>query len=159
MTEEYLQYAVESMILTDRMHRFMFDSHVDTIGIHRTQHRILMYLARHEKLLSQKELADHLSVSPAAITFSLKKLISDGYIEKSLGADNRFYELSITPLGKKIVLETRKAFSYIDREMFSGFTDEELIQYTAFQKKIQQNIKKMQGMKGEDERWKGGLNT
>jgi DNA-binding MarR family transcriptional regulator len=57
MTESKLSRAIEMMIKTDHMHKALIDTRVKTLGIHRTQHRILMHLARHDKLPSQKELA------------------------------------------------------------------------------------------------------
>ena len=50
---EQRSHAVDMMIRTDHMHRAMIDSRVREIGVHRTQHRILMHLARHGRLPSQ----------------------------------------------------------------------------------------------------------
>lgn len=68
MIDTKLSRAVDMMIRTDRMHKSMIDSRVKEIGIHRTQHRILMHLARCDKLPSQKELAERLDITPAAVT-------------------------------------------------------------------------------------------
>ena len=103
MSETKLSRAIEMMIKTDHMHKFLIDSRVRSLGIHRTQHRILMHLARHEKLPSQKELAEHLDVTPAAVTGALKKIEKDGYVERNLGHDNRFNELRITEKGRDLV--------------------------------------------------------
>ena len=89
MSESKLSRAINMMIKTDHMHRALIDLRVRVLGMHRTQHRILMHLARFEKLPSQKELAEHLDITPAAVTCALKKIESDGYVERSLGHDNR----------------------------------------------------------------------
>ena len=68
MSETKLMRAIEMMIKTDKMHRFMIDSRVKQIGIHRTQHRILMHLARDGMLPSQKELAERLEISDRAVS-------------------------------------------------------------------------------------------
>jgi len=140
MNEELLNIAINKMMVTDKMHRQLFESHVDSIGIYRTQHRILMILDRKGHLPSQKELSKHLSITPAAVTGALKKLISDGYIEKSIGSDNRFNEIKITELGKKTAKKSRACFESIDRSLFKDFTDEELKTYISFLEKIQKNI-------------------
>ena len=90
MNEEKISSAVNVMIQTDRMHKQLLDSNVSKIGIHRTAHRVLMHIARHGRMLSQKSLAEHIGITPAAMTGVLKKLESDGYIERVHGDDNRY---------------------------------------------------------------------
>ena len=142
MSDRNLTKAVNMMIKTDHMHKTLIDSRVGVLGIHRTQHRILMLLARCEKLPSQKELAKHLDVTPAAVTGALKKIESDGYVERTLGHDNRYNELRITDKGRAIVEQTRLLFSEVDESMFEGFSDVELETYISCLEKLQANIKK-----------------
>ena len=134
--------AVNIMIKTDRMHRHLFDRTVMDIGIHRTQHRILMYIARNKKLGSQKILADHIGITPAAITGAIKKLEADGFVRRTQGVDNRFREVELTEAGRKIVEKTRELFTDIDTSLFDGFSEEELDGYIAYLEKIQSNIMK-----------------
>ena len=140
MSTEKLNRAIEMMIATDRKHRHLIDSSVRDIGIQETRHRILMHLARHKMLPSQKELAEHLKVTPAAVTLALKKLEIDGYIERSLGQDNRFNEIMITEKGRALVSRTRDAFSETDRAVFEGFCEEELDCYIRLLEKMQDNM-------------------
>ena len=142
MQDNNLLIAVDMMIRTNRMHRALIDSRVWSLGIHRTQHRILMHLSRCDKLPSQKELADHLDVTPAAVTCALKKIESDGYIERTLGHDNRYNELRITEKGKELVNLSKQMFSDADRAMFDGFTEDELATYISCMEKLQANIRK-----------------
>ena len=142
MKEEKISSAVNIMIKTDRMHKHLLDSGVSKIGLHRTQHRVLMHIARHGKLLSQKSLAEHIGITPAAITGVLKKLEKDGYIERVQGDDNRYNEVKVTELGKKIVEDSFKIFSQLDTSLFEGFSDAELDGYISCLEKIQKNIRK-----------------
>ena len=142
MSELKLSKAIEMMIKTDHMHKALIDSRVGSLGIHRTQHRILMHLACREKLPSQKELAEHLNVTPAAVTGALKKIEKDGYVERTLGQDNRFNELRITEKGKELVKRTHTIFCETDSSMFEGFSDEELDTYISCLEKLQANIRK-----------------
>ena len=142
MSESKLSKAIEMMIRTDHMHRALIDSRVGSLGIHRTHHRILMHLARHGKLPSQKELAKHLDVTPAAVTCALKKIENDGYIERTLGHDNRYNEIQITEKGRALVQQTRTMFSEVDESMFVGFSDDELETYISCLEKLQANIRK-----------------
>ncbi len=149
--EKYLSLAIDKMIHTEHMHKALIDSKVREIGIHRTQHRILMRLARCGRLPSQKELAERLDVTPAAITIALKKLEGNGYVSKTLGRDTRFNEIEITEKGRELVKLTRETFSRTDKSLFRGFSEDELKLYIGFLEKIQQNIT---NSCGEEERAK-----
>ncbi|MBQ8689148.1 MAG: MarR family transcriptional regulator [Clostridia bacterium] len=149
MTDTKIFSAVNVMIQVDRMHKQLLDSTVSYIGLHRTHHRILMHIARNKRLNSQKSLAEHIGVTPAAITGALKKLESVGYIKRVQGNDNRFNEVVITDAGKKIVEDTRILFLEVDTSLFDGFTDEELDGYITYLEKIKNNIKKQIANSGE----------
>ena len=143
MQENSIVKAVNMMILTNRMHKRLIDSSVCAkIGLHRTQHITLMHLARRERLPSQKELAEHLNITPAAVTATLKKLELGGYIARSAGNDNRYNEITITPLGKKVVEETKMMFTDIDTGLFESFSDEEISGFIRCFEKMQSNINK-----------------
>ena len=142
MTETKLSRAIEMMIKTNHLHKALIETKAGTLGIHRTQHRILMHLARHNQLPSQKELAEHLNVTPAAITGALKKIEADGYVERTLGHDNRYNELRITDKGRELVKKTRVLFCEVDSSLFDGFSEDELNSYVKSLEKIQANIKK-----------------
>lgn len=146
MSENNTFAAVNMLISTNRMHKRLIDSSVcDNIGLHRTQHIILMHLSRRERLPSQKELAEHLNITPAAVTGALKKLETGGYIERSAGDDNRFNEISITELGKRVVEETKTMFAKIDTLMFCGFSDEELKILIGYFERMQDNLNEIGG--------------
>ncbi len=142
MSDDRCIRAVELMIRAGHMHKCLIDSRAAELGIHRTQHRILMKLARHDKLPSQKELARWLDVTPAAVTVALKKLERDGYVEKALGQDNRYNEVFITEKGRALVVRTRKLFSEIDKSLFDGFSSEELDACIASLEKLGENIRR-----------------
>ena len=142
MTESKISSAVNSMIQTERMHKHLLDSTVSSIGIHRTHHRILIYISRNNPLSSQKALADHIGVSAAAITGALKKLEADGYVKRVQGSDNRFNNVEITESGRALLESTKALFIAVDTSLFEGFSDDELDGYIAILEKIQSNIKK-----------------
>ena len=142
MSEDKIFVAVNMMMQTDKMHRMLLESKVKDAGMHVTSHRVLMHLARCDKLFSQKELAEHLSITPAAVTGILKKLEADNYIERTLGTDNRYNEITITEKGREIVNMTRSAFGNSDRALFEDFSEDELDAYVRCLEKMQANIKK-----------------
>ena len=142
MSEDKIFVAVNMMMQTDKMHKVLLESKVKAVGMHITSHRVLMHLARCDKLCSQKELADHLSITPAAVTGILKRLEADNYIERTLGTDNRYNETKITEKGREVVNATRSAFGSADRALFDDFSDEELDAYVRCLEKMQANIRK-----------------
>ena len=139
MEEKYL-LAMRKMIKIQKRHKSLFESKASDFGLHSTHHRVLMHLAKKGNLMSQKELALHLEITPAAVTGILQKLEQDGYIERSLGEDNRFNEIKITETGKNIVDKTRVIFSDIDKSLFKDFTEEEMNNLIAFLDRINKNI-------------------
>ena len=142
MSENKIFTAVNMMMQTDKMHRCLLESKVKNFGMHITSHRVLMHLARFDKLLSQKELADRLSITPAAVTGILKRLEAEKYIERRPSLDNRYNEISITDKGRDVVEHTRQTFGSADRALFEDFSDEELEVYVRCLEKMQNNIKK-----------------
>ncbi len=133
--------AINRLMKINRSHKHLIDSQVAKIGIHRTQHRILMHLARFGNLPSQKQLAQAFDITPAAITGALQKLEKDGYIERKIGADNRFNEVTITEKGKDAVEKTRELFTEVDNSLFDGFSDSDLTAFSEYLDRIIENLK------------------
>ena len=142
MSDTRLSRAVEMMIKVNKLHRAMIDMQTKEIGIHRTQHRILIHLDKDGALPSQKELAAKLDITPAAVTVALKKLENDGYIERTLGQDTRYNEIKITEKGRELLDRTHELFLRVDSAMLEGFSNEELDAYIACLERMQKNIQK-----------------
>ena len=140
MEQDKIFFAVNTMVHTHIMHKQLIDSRVASIGLHRTQHRILMHISENNRLDSQKALAEHIRVTPPAITGALKKLEGSGYIKKIQGSDNRYNSVEITESGKEIIEKTKALFSETDKILFEGFTEEEIDCYLSCLEKIQKNI-------------------
>ena len=142
MSDTRLSRAVEMMIKVNKLHRAMIDIQTKEIGIHRTQHRMLIHLDKDGMLPSQRELAAKLDITPAAVTIALKKLENDGYIERTLGQDTRYNEIKITEKGRELLDRTHELFLRVDSAMLEGFSAEELDSYIAYLERMQKNIQK-----------------
>ncbi len=140
--QNLISRAIEIMIKTERLHKHLIDTNASTIGMHRTQHIILMHIDRNKRIESQKSLAERMGITPAAITGALQKLEASGYIKRIVGCDNRYNEIEITEEGRAIVEKTKHLFDLSDRELFNGFTPEELEGYICYINKIYKNIEK-----------------
>ena len=109
--------AIGLFMRTDRLHKKLCEKRLEEIKLHRSQHIMLMHLHRFGKTVSQKELAESLSITPAAAAVSVKKLIDGGYVErKTSDKDARYNDVSITEKGKKVVkdLEQEKRDPILD---------------------------------------------
>ena len=138
--------AVHSFMCTNRMHRRVADKTVSAAGIdlHRSQHMLLVHLRHCEDGYSQKELAEHLNISPAALAVKIKKLESDGFITRAKNPDDsRTNAVSITPKGKAILDKTYKLFSGIDARMIEGIPEEQLQNFVQCLNKMYSNLEKL----------------
>ncbi len=133
--------AIHLMIRVMRRHHACVERRIGDLGIHHSQHRMLMHLARCTQIPSQKELAEAMSISPAAVATSLKRLEKEGYITRAVqGEDNRRNEIRITEKGLSKVVESREIFESIDRAMFDGFSPEEFETLMGMMEHIDRNL-------------------
>ena len=104
--------AVGLLIRNMRRHHALVERRTCDLGIHHSQHRMLIALAkRQDNVPSQKELAEILGISAAAVTATLKKLEKEGYITRSMtDEDNRKNEIRITDMGISKLMEGRAIF-------------------------------------------------
>ena len=130
------------MIQVDRLHRSIFEKMHSAFGIHRSQHRLLMYLSRRDVCPSQKDIAEHFGISSAAVAVSLKKLEECGYISReSLENDNRFNRIVLTEKGKEIVEKSEDFFLRSDIAMFKDFTEKDYENLASCLEKMSEGLK------------------
>ena len=136
-----LKNTVRLLGCVDREHRAIIESKVEKLGVHRTQHMIIMYLARHDGA-AQNELARAFDVSSSAVTSSIKKLEAAGLIERTKKpGDERINCLSLTAEGREMVERSRRLFRTVDEAMFAGFTAEEIDRITDYLTRLKINLK------------------
>ena len=122
------------------LHRYRNSVALTGLKIYRGQPQILEYLLAHGDC-SQKELADHMEVSPASIATSLKRMSKSGFIEKTIDEDDRrINRLRITPQGKAALLAGKKECDKVDEAMFSGFSNEEVAAFSDMLGRIAANL-------------------
>lgn len=134
---------VKLFLRAARSHYQLFEKRVRAFGVHRSQHKILMYLSRHEgEQVSQKDIAESFEISAAAVAVSVKKLEDEGLIErKTQSNDNRSNVILLTDRGNAIVEETRSLINGIDDAMFDGFNGKEIVEFSAYLSRLCDNIK------------------
>ena len=130
--------AMRKLTRVMRRHHACVDRQIGDLGIHHGQHRMLIQLTNPTiSHPSQKELAEILGISPAAVATSLKRLEREGYVSRSMtDEDNRKNEIRITEKGLSKVADSRIVFETTDRAMFEGFTPEEVATFISFMERL-----------------------
>lgn len=138
------------LMRVNRLHRKAVDKSMSETGLHKSQHMMLMYLSR-EKCRSQKAIAQHFDISPAAVAVSLKKLEADGYIyRQTCENDCRFNEIEITEKGKQVVNFSHDMFVRIDEASFDGVSMQERKVFADVLEKMRENLKSLGGKDEND---------
>ena len=110
-----------------RMQHRIIEARVRSLGIHPSQHVLLMHLSQMGRFPSQTQIAQELDVSPASVARTLKRLETGGYIERcGSDVDGRRNEIAISKKGEEMVQCSREIFDRMDAVRFENFSPEEL---------------------------------
>ncbi len=132
--------AVHNMCKVTLLHRYRIFTALSGLNLYRGQPEILEYLKAHGDC-SQRELAEHLGVSPASIATSLKRMSKAGFIERTEDEnDRRINRLRITSKGDEIRKTGKSECDKIDKIMFSGFSQEEINVFSGMLSRISKNL-------------------
>ncbi|HPE95343.1 MAG TPA: MarR family transcriptional regulator [Bacillota bacterium] len=138
--------CIALLIRVNREHRSLAESKVKLLGIHRSQHHMLMYLSDKKMALSQKKIADDMKISPAAVAIMIKKLEKNGYIKRAVAEnDSRYNEIKLSEKGEAMIKKTKTVFDAIDTNAFLGFSVEEMTQFAVMLNRLSDNILLMSG--------------
>ena len=134
---------VKLFLLAARSHHHTFEKHAGEFGVHRSQHRILMFLSRRgDAVTTQKDIAANFQISAAAVAVSVRKLEAEGLIARNADEnDNRSNIISLTEKGMDIVTQTKTLINAIDEAMFDGFDEDEIAQFSVYLSRLCDNIR------------------
>ena len=142
--EQMQMNLIGKMSLITKEHRTAVNRYVEKNDLQKSQHRLLLvlsHLIEESSNVSQRDLAESLNVTPAAVAVTLKKLEKNGIVSKTTSeTDNRYNELSITEKGRQIVKDSKKAFRSTDMQIFKDFTTEEMEQLLSFLGRMEANL-------------------
>ena len=123
------------------LRRALINREADENGVYLGQHRVLRHIAMHPGC-SQREIAQALTQTPAAVTLSTKRLQELGLITKRTNPDNlRQYHLYITEKGKQNGESFMKVIDRYANLTFDGFSEEELELLSGLIEKMYINLK------------------
>ena len=131
----------------NQAHRAAIQAELNAAGLGEVGHPMLVSILQSAEegpegqCQAQRELADLLHVSPAAIANSLKCLERDGYIRREpWQKDARRNRVFLTPKGAAAVEGCRDVFRRVSARMMAGFSPEELAQLARFQRRMLNNL-------------------
>lgn len=138
---ERIRAAFDLILRTGRLHHRTIDKIFGDTGLPRSQRKILLHLNHSADVPSQREIAQHFDVSPACVARMLKSMAQEGFITRTGDEDDlRRNQVRITEKGMQTVANTRSAFDDIDARMFSGLSDEEVLQLTGLLQRLHDNL-------------------
>ena len=99
--------------------------HIEKIGIHSGQGRVLAHLHAGDNV-PQWKLAQAMRSSPAAVTNILQRMERDGWITRTRDtSDQRLVLIRLTDKARKLESEVKNTFMEIEEEISSIYTQEE----------------------------------
>lgn len=138
---EIYKSTMRKMLCISRLHRKLCERNISKMGIHNSQHHLLMYISKRGEISSQKEIAERFEITPAAVARSLKSLENEGFIQReNLEDDGRFNRIRITDRGKETIEASYKIFEEIDNSIFENFNENEITEFNLLLDKIQSNL-------------------
>ena len=138
---EIYKATMQKMICVVRSHRSVFEKNISKLGLHQSQHQLLMYISKKGEVASQKEIAEKFGITPAAVARTLKGLETDGFIEKkTIENDSRFNKIVITPKGQEAVEKTKEIFLQIDSDIFGDFSIDDVMEFNSYLDKIKSKL-------------------
>lgn len=140
---EIYRHAQRGFILCDRLHHMVFEKYMKNIA-HRSQHWVLLYLERNGGSAWQKEIAEAMEVSPAAMTGTVKKLEKSGYVTKKvLDRDNRQNQITLTAQGAELLKRGKQQVDEINQKMFVGIDSADLVCFARCLQRMEENLYEM----------------
>lgn len=138
---EIYKSTMRKMVCIGRLHRTVFERNISKMGIHHSQHHLLMYIAKEKEIPSQKQIAEKFGITAAAVARSLKALESEGYIERMCAEeDGRFKMIVITEKGRGIVEKSHQMFKETDESIFEKFSDDDITRFNEYLDLMKANL-------------------
>ena len=128
-----------------RMQHRIIEARVRSLGIHPSQHLLLMRLSDMGRFPSQTQIAEELDISPASVARTLKQLEAGGYIERcGSDVDGRRNEIAISRKGEEMVQRSKEIFDGLEAVSYAGFSEEELDQLEALLMREMDNLRRLE---------------
>ena len=132
----------------NQAHRTAVQAELGAAGLREVGHPMLLTILQSSRGAAgegqcgaQRELAELLHISPAAVANSLKSLEKGGYIRrKPSTGDARRNLVTLTEKGAAAVKECDRIFERVSTRMLEGFSEEEQDQLLIFRQRMLDNL-------------------
>ena len=129
-----------NIALFAKQYSFCAYGRCDEIGLHPGQIPLLKLLANSNGK-SHKELAEALSVRPSTITIMIRRMKKNGLLTHTADADDlRIRNVFITEKGRTALHAAEKIFTSLNKQLFDGFSVEEMRTLQKLFQRLQQNL-------------------
>ena len=123
-----------------KLHRQRADNLLNTIGLHVGQEMFLTELWRKDGI-SQTELAEQLSLQPATVTNSLRRMEREDIVERHDDSDDqRISRVYLTGKGRGLEGPVEEKWGQLESEAFAGFSLEERVLLRRLLLQVYQNL-------------------
>ena len=131
---------VKEIITLNVTHRYRVSKAASSLGLYFGQPQIIEFIS-YNNGCTQRELSEHLHVSPASVATTLKRMEKSGFISRIEDkGDSRKKRLTVTEKGVNAFRNFRKLCDETDQQVFSGFSEEEKEILMGFLKRLNVNI-------------------
>ena len=131
----------------NQAHRAAVQAELNAAGLGEVGHPMLLTILHSSgdsdpecQCHAQRDLAQLLHISPAAVATSLKSLEKGGYIRREPGRDARRNRVQLTEKGRQAVAGCEQAFDTVSQRMLDGFSEEEQALLLSFRKRMLRNL-------------------
>ena len=139
--ETQLKRTVRRLIsrASDLKHRRMHEL-LDELGLYRGESFVL-YALWEQDGITQSELTERLHRSPSTITKKVQRMEKAGFVKRCPDdSDERVSRVYLTDAGRDIRPAVEEAWDRLDRQIFAGFSPQELALFSDFLIRVCQNI-------------------
>ena len=123
-----------------KLHRQRADNLLNTIGLHVGQEMFVTELWRKDGI-PQTELAEQLSLQPATVTNSLRRMEREDIVERHDDSDDqRVSRVYLTGKGRGLEGPVEEKWGQLESEAFAGFSLEERVLLRRLLLQVYQNL-------------------
>lgn len=124
--QQKLSQFMHEFTHVNRLHRTMVEAEISKLGIHCSQYQMLVLIAQ-SKNICQKEIAQKLEISSAAVAVTLNKLELSGLVERTQSFDDaRMNHITVTDKGAELLNSTKSLLDDVDNRFFDGIDEEDI---------------------------------
>ena len=139
---DFIRDTSGALLYVVNARRAYLSKHFKKLGLHESQHRMLMYIDRFSDAPpTQIQIANFFDISAAAVAVTIRKLEKGGYITRTACEnDMRYNRVFITEKGKEVVKKSNEIFDKCEEITYRGMSEEDIATLRGYLDKIYENV-------------------